>query len=209
MLRKLALVSAVSGMTIATALAQSPAPPASAPATPPAATQPTPKADMPAPKADMPASRVEVKPDASAPGSGQFVAMQKPDQWLASNFKGTDVLGSENEKIGDVTDILFDKSGKIDAYIVSVGGFLGIGAKEVALPPSAFQVVQNDGSGAAATTPSTRSFKLKVSMNKDQLKQAANFEHYKEPPRATTGTGAPRPMAPAPQPMAPAPQRGN
>ena len=35
-----------------------------------------------------------------------------------------------------MTDILFDKNGKIEAYIVSVGGFLGIGAKDVALAPS-------------------------------------------------------------------------
>ena len=43
---------------------------------------------------------------------------QKPDQWLASNFKGTDVLGPDDKKIGDVTDILFDKNGKIEAYVV-------------------------------------------------------------------------------------------
>ena len=61
------------------------------------------------------------------------VSQQKPDQWLASKFKGTDVVGADNQKIGDVTDILFDKNGKIEAYIVSVGGFLGIGAKDVAL----------------------------------------------------------------------------
>jgi hypothetical protein len=190
MLRKIALVSAVSGLTIATALAQSPAPPAGAPGEPPAATQST-------PKADMPASRVETKPSAMGDGAN-FVASQKPDQWLASKFKGTDVLGPDNEKVGDVTDILFDKNGKIDAYVVSVGGFLGIGAKEVALPPSAFQVVAPDSSNAPAASSGSSS-KLKISMTKDQLKQAANFEAYKEPPRTTTGTGgAPRPMAPAP-----------
>ena len=41
---------------------------------------------------------------------------QKPDQWLASKFKGTDVIGSDDKKIGDVSDILFDKDGKIEAY---------------------------------------------------------------------------------------------
>ena len=46
------------------------------------------------------------------------------------------MVGADNQKIGDVTDILFDKNGKIEAYIVSVGGFLGIGAKDVALAPS-------------------------------------------------------------------------
>ncbi len=125
----------------------------------------------------------------------KFVNTQKPDQWLASKFKGTDVIGADNEKIGDVSDILFDKTGKIEAFIVSVGGFLGMGAKDVALAPAAFQVVAGDKS-------KNESDKLKLSMTKDQLKQAANFEPY-NPPRTTTGMGGaharPAPAAPAPR----------
>ena len=114
--------------------------------------------------------------------SAKFINSQKPDQFLASKFKGTDVVGADDEKIGDVSDILFDKAGKIEAYIVSVGGFLGIGSKHVALAPSAFQVVAGDKS-------KNESDKLKVAMTKDQLKQAANFEPYKAP-RTTTGMGS-------------------
>ena len=106
--------------------------------------------------------------------SAKFVNAQRQDQYLASKFKGTDVLGSDNQKIGDVTDILFDKDGKIEAYVIGVGGFLGIGAKDVALAPSAFQVVPGDKS-------KNESDKLKISMTKDELKQAANFEPYKAP----------------------------
>src|SRR5712691_11054081 len=173
MLKKLALISAVSAFALGTALAQAPAP--SSPASPPAATQDTPKVDTPKvdmPKADMKASDV------------QFIAAQKPDQWLASKFRGTDVLGPDNQKVGDVSDILFEKNGsKIDAYVISVGGFFGLGAKEVALAPSAFQMVPGDPNSAANASP-----KLKISMTKDQLKQAPNFEPYREP-RATTGAG--------------------
>jgi sporulation protein YlmC with PRC-barrel domain len=109
-----------------------------------------------------------------------FVSSQKPDQWLATKFKGTDVVGSDNEKIGDVSDILFDKSGKVDAIIVSVGGFLGVGAKELALAPNSFDVVPGQN---GATD------KLKLSATKDQLKDAQNFARY-EPPRPTSTTGA-------------------
>ena len=85
-------------------------------------------------------------PSASAQsGTTGSVTQQKPDQYLASKFRGTDVISPDNQKIGDVTDILFDKNGKIEAYIVSVGGFLGIGAKDVALEPSKFQVVAAEG----------------------------------------------------------------
>lgn len=105
---------------------------------------------------------------------------QRSDQFLASKFKGTDVIGADDQKIGDVSDILFDKDGKIEAYVVSVGGFLGMGAKDVALAPSAFAVMPGDN-GAAD--------KLKLSMTQDQLKQAENFTPYSPPHATTTGAG--------------------
>jgi sporulation protein YlmC with PRC-barrel domain len=112
-------------------------------------------------------------------GKADFVLSQKPDQWLESRFKGTDVVGADNKYIGDVADILFDKSGKIEAYVVSVGGFLGMGRKEVAIAPNSFDVVPgiNDGSD-----------KLKLSLSQDQLKQAQNFKPYQKPHPTTTGT---------------------
>jgi hypothetical protein len=120
--------------------------------------------------------------DSSAPAAQpapEFVAAQKPDQWLASRFRGTDVMGADDKKIGDVTDILFDKTGKIEAFLVSVGGFVGVGAKEVALAPSAFEVLPG---------PNGSPDRLKISMSKDQLKEAQNFMRY-EPPAVRTGGG--------------------
>jgi uncharacterized protein YrrD len=76
--------------------------------------------------------------------AAKFIGSQRSDQYLASNFKGTDVLGADNKKIGDVSDILFNQNGKVLAYVVSVGGFLGIGSKDVALDPSVFAVVAGD-----------------------------------------------------------------
>jgi sporulation protein YlmC with PRC-barrel domain len=136
----------------------------------------------------------------SAQASGKFVTEQKPDQMLASKFKGTDVIGTNNEKIGDVSDILFDKDGKVLAYIVGVGGFLGIGSKDVALMPTAFQV----------KPPTDKdNMKLQLAMTKDELKAAPDFKAYNPPRTAAGGTGsAPttgqRP-APAPAPASPPP----
>jgi sporulation protein YlmC with PRC-barrel domain len=157
MLRKLALMSAVSVVALGGAFAQT--------------------TDRPATGSSSTA-QTEMKS-----GDAKFVAAQKPDQFLASKFKGTDVMGADDQKVGDVSDILFDKTGKIEAYVVSVGGFLGMGAKEVAMAPEAFQVVPGDKSSATGSSP-----KLKISMSKDELKNAANFEPYREP-RATTGAG--------------------
>jgi hypothetical protein len=167
MLKKLMIPTAVSGLMIGSALAEGTTSPA----------QP-----MPPPS-----------PSASAAPSGKFVNAQKPDQFLASSFKGTDVVGTDDQKIGDVSDILFDKDGKIEAYVVGVGGFLGIGSKDVALAPSAFQVVAGDKSKNEAD-------KLKLSMTKDELKQAANFEPYKAPTQTTGMGGQTRPMGPPARP---------
>jgi hypothetical protein len=199
MLKKLMITTALSGVMIGAAFAegtpsgQQSSPPAAqsqptpAPATPPQSTPaPAAQPDMakPADSAskpmDAPKSAEMSKPAGAS--SAKFINSQKSDQFLASNFKGTDVLGSDDKKIGDISDILFDKAGKIEAYVVSVGGFLGIGSKHVALEPSAFQVVSGDKS-------KNESDKLKVALSQDELKQAANFEPYKAP-QTTTGMGA-------------------
>ena len=175
-IQKLTIGAAVGALMASTAMAQAPAP-----TTPPAGTPPAATAPATAPSA-MPSTGTAA-PD--------IVMSQKPDQWLASKFRGTDVLGADDAKIGDVSDILFDKSGKIDAFVISVGGFLGVGAKNVALSPASFDVVPGKDGGA---------HQLKLSMTKEQLTQAQNFEPY-QPPRTTTGAntgGTPRPMNNAP-----------
>jgi sporulation protein YlmC with PRC-barrel domain len=159
-------VAAVSGLALTSAMAQTAPPPAAS-------------------------SSVSPAPTATAPaGKANFVTKQTSDQWLASKFKGTDVIGADDKKIGDVSDILFDKDRKILAYIVGVGGFLGIGAKDVALEPASFQSVP----GKDATD-----FKLRLSMTKDELKAAPTFEPY-QPPRPVSSSNSPtRPMgAPSP-----------
>jgi hypothetical protein len=170
MLKKLMITTAIGGLMIGSAFAQGDKPPSPAPA---------------AKSTEMTQPSSSSSPAAS---SAKFVNSQRQDQFLASSFKGTDVIGADDKKIGDVSDILFDKDGKIEAYVVGVGGFLGIGSKDVALAPAAFQVVAGDKS-------KNESDKLRLSMTKDQLKEAANFEPYKQP-RQTTGAG-PGAMRPA------------
>jgi len=180
MLKKLMLTTALSGVMIGAAVAQSAQPaPEQKPVQEPQAIQ----AQSTTPSTATSAS--------TTTASGSFINSQSPNQWLASDFKGTNVIGANEEKIGDVTDLLFDKDGKVVAYVVGVGGFLGIGAKDVALAPSAFQLVQGRDSN---------DFKLKLSMTKDQLKTAADFKSHKmlaaEQRRTTTGAGGPGGMAP-------------
>lgn len=142
---------------------------------------------------------------ANSADAPKFVAAQSADQWVFSKFKGTDVVGPNNETIGGVNDVLFDKSGKISGIVVGVGGFLGIGQKNVAIDISAFEPVPA-ASGtpvAAGTTNDPTNVKLKVASTKEELQKAPDFQYFKPPPEpagerpTTTGMGQRQsPMAP-------------
>src|SRR5258706_2632396 len=79
--------------------------------------------------------------DSAKTVSSQIVSAQGRDEWLASQLRGTTVLGSDNPKVQDVVAILLDKSGQVRAFIVGVGGVLGLGTKEVAIDLTEFREV--------------------------------------------------------------------
>ncbi len=54
--------------------------------------------------------------------------------WRASKVVGLNVYNEQNENVGSINDLLMDKSGSIKAAVISVGGFLGMGSRLVALP---------------------------------------------------------------------------
>jgi hypothetical protein len=143
----------------------------------------------PPPSKAPPATKSETMPNAQ--GSHQFVTTQAADQWLASKFKGSDVMVANNEKIGDVNDVLFDQNGRVLAYVIGVGGFLGIGQKDVALAPNSFRV-----------TNDRNEMKLMLAMSKDELKNAPEFKARSTRPAPTTGQAPPRDRAPATPPPA-------
>jgi sporulation protein YlmC with PRC-barrel domain len=62
-----------------------------------------------------------------------------------TNYYKQNVYDPMDRKIGEITDILADKDGKIEVLIVSVGGFLGIASKDVAVPFKAVQAAQKNG----------------------------------------------------------------
>ena len=81
----------------------------------------------------------------------------------ASSLIGMDVRNSQNEKLGEIKDVVVDlHSGKVAYVVLSVGGFLGIGDKYVAIPPTAFM---------AATEPE----KLTLNADKAKLQNAPSF----------------------------------
>lgn len=107
----IALTAVGAVMLATTAMAQTSAPPSNAPST--------------APSAPAPAVERAKPPENNLAGQGK---------WRASKLMGVDIYGADKKKVGDVTEVLFDKTGKIEMVTVGVGGFLGIGSKDVAIP---------------------------------------------------------------------------
>ena len=190
MLKTLLITTAVSGLIISGAIAQSQ----------------TPTAPAPTEQSAAPKDQSTVKESTSA-SETKFVPAQSADQWVFTKFKGSDVIGPDNASIGSVSDLLFDRTGKIIGVVVGVGGFLGIGTKNVAIDMSAFNAVPAESgskdNGPTGNANDPTNVKLKVAWTKDQLKEAPDFEYYKPPvrtgatPSSTTTGQAPRPMAPA------------
>ena len=63
-----------------------------------------------------------------------------------SDYYNQSVYDTQDDKIGDVSDLLLDKGGKITTALIGVGGFLGIGEKNVAVPFTAIKVAEKNGS---------------------------------------------------------------
>jgi sporulation protein YlmC with PRC-barrel domain len=54
--------------------------------------------------------------------------------WRTSRIVGLSVYNDGNEAVGSISDLITDKSGNIKAAILSVGGFLGVGSRLIAVP---------------------------------------------------------------------------
>jgi sporulation protein YlmC with PRC-barrel domain len=65
---------------------------------------------------------------------GTFITQEDRNTWRASKIVGVNIYGSNNETIGDVNEVLIDRSGQVRGVVIGVGGFLGIGEKYVAVP---------------------------------------------------------------------------
>ncbi|MBO9097419.1 MULTISPECIES: PRC-barrel domain-containing protein [unclassified Rhizobium] len=102
----------------------------------------------------------------AATSTGSYITQQSPDQVSANTYIGQSVYNGANESIGKVSDLIMQKNGGIVAAVVGVGGFLGIGAKNVAVPISNISIAQNtDGT-----------VKLTTSESADTLKSAPEFK---------------------------------
>jgi sporulation protein YlmC with PRC-barrel domain len=124
-------------------------------------------------------------------GTTQVIERQSPFQWRASKMIGLNVYSPNNEKIGDISEILLDDNGNAEAAVLGVGGFLGIGTKDVAVPFKSLQWKMDRARATSDSVPSTtgsstspqpdrvqdRPDHAVLDMTPDQLKAAPEFKY--------------------------------
>ncbi len=158
MLKRSLMMTAAAVLLMAPAFAQTPTPAPSATPAPTASTGTT---------------------EQAKPG---FIAEQGKEQWLASkNLIGVKVGGPTNETVGSISDLLMDKNGTVLAAVIGVGGFLGIGAKNVAVPFKSLEMSRDSDANE----------KIVMRFSKDELTQAPDFKPLMPPPPKPPVAGAP------------------
>ena len=78
----------------------------------------------------------------------------KVGEWRASKLAGVDVYNEANEKIGDINDVILDRSGKVANVILGVGGVLGLGERYVAVTFDKLKWVDQPATSTTASTTS-------------------------------------------------------
>ncbi|OBZ92809.1 photosystem reaction center subunit H [Pararhizobium polonicum] len=101
-----------------------------------------------------------------AAGSG-YLTEQADDQIAASSYIGQSVYNAADESIGKINDVIFTKDGSVEAAVIGVGGFLGIGEKNVAVPLETISV---------SNVPDSNDLKLTTQETADTLKTAPEFK---------------------------------
>ena len=96
------------------------------------------------------------------------IFIRQPAGTTVTNFYKQNVYDPSDAKIGDVDDLLIDKEGRVTAMIIGVGGFLGMGEKDVAVP-----------FGSVRASEKNNKWYLVLNTDKEALKAAPGFTYDK------------------------------
>lgn len=178
MTKNLLLGSAIAMFLAAPVMAQT-TPPSATGTTPPAASSATPPA---ASSTTAPTSTETMSaPSATTASAGGFLDRQEAGQMRADEIIGASVKNPKDEDVGKINDLIFDKDGRIVGAVVSVGGFLGMGAKSVGVGWDELQVRSSDA--------------IVVQWTKEELQAAPDFRTQEdikaEQDSAARGAGTP------------------
>jgi sporulation protein YlmC with PRC-barrel domain len=98
--------------------------------------------------------------------AAQTMSSLPSDSFTVTDYYKQDVYDKSQNTVGKIDDVLLDKSGKVTTLMVGVGGFLGMGEKDVALPFAAVHAEKKNNK-----------WYLTVDETKDSLKSAAGYKY--------------------------------
>lgn len=133
-----------------------------------------------------PGAMAQTQGSPAAPvGAGQFMTQLAPGQRLASDLMGKEVYGSNNDELGEIDDIILDRSGRVAAMIVELDDAPGIGDREIAIPMDAIRLgpgevsatgsVGQQSSGQTGSRSSNEE-RIIITTPMEQLRSAPAFE---------------------------------
>ncbi|MGO1164900.1 PRC-barrel domain-containing protein [Brucella sp. C7-11G] len=99
--------------------------------------------------------------------STEVFVTAKPTDVISSNILNLDIVNSKDESIGKIQDLIM-ADGCLTGYIVSVGGFLGIGEKYVIVAPQSVEILYSEND---------KKWSAKMETSKEDLEKAPEFKY--------------------------------
>jgi sporulation protein YlmC with PRC-barrel domain len=118
--------------------------------------------------AQQPTTGADTSVTTQVPATTQVLTTLPQDVTTVTNYYKQNVYDPADAKIGEISDVLLNKEGKVDALMISVGGFLGLNEKDVAVPFDSIHATQKDGK-----------WYLTMNTTKDALKSARGYKFDK------------------------------
>ena len=107
----------------------------------------------------------------SVDSSQPFMTEQTANQVRSEQLVGSDVVNTDNDKIGSISDLVINKEGQVVGIVVGVGGFLGMGEKQVALSWNSVKITTDEDND---------NYQVMTSLLKGDLESAIEYtEHDK------------------------------
>jgi len=134
-------------------------------------------------------AQTNTNPNATAPASAPATAPASDSMSVTVYYK-QNVYDNDNNKIGQIADVLIGKDGKIENLVIGAGGFLGMGRHDVLVPFSSVKMVKEDATPRNDPKAKNRdrdrdrsdrdarnNYRLVMNITKDALKNQPGYKY--------------------------------
>lgn len=107
--------------------------------------------------------------ESTMPMEATYLTSQPEGTFHADALTGNQVKSSveDDEDIGTISDLIIDEDGQIQAVVVGVGGFLGMGEKDVAIEWDSLELTKDEDGD---------DYVIRVNASQDALEEAEEYE---------------------------------